>query len=208
MKKLMLGVGVMLITVTCGEILLLNNSEILFNSIEGKLLDGKYASMILAGVLVIVSLIFFSLVDYIGRKLLLISSSFGVIIFSILVGGYFYFQESGYNIYHLSWIPTFGILLIIASTSIGATAIPYVVVSEIFPMKLKAIYSGISMCLTFFSAFIALEIFSLIINHVNIYTAFFLLAAINNVNVLFIYFYLPETKRKTLEEIQMNNITH
>lgn len=198
----------MLISVTCGEILLLNNAEMLFNSIEGKLLDGKYTSMILAGVLVTVSLIFSILTDYIGRKLLLILSSAGVIIFSSLVGCYFYFQESGYNIGYLSIIPTIGILLIIASTSTGATAIPYVVVSEIFPMKLKAIYSGISMCITFFCAFVALEMFSLIINHVNIYTAFLVLAAVNIWNVIFIYIYLPETKRKTLEEIQLNTITH
>ncbi|XP_043477246.1 uncharacterized protein LOC122508161 [Leptopilina heterotoma] len=207
-KTLILGVGVMLITVTCGEVLILNNSEMLFNSIEGKVLDGKYASMILSGILLIISLIFFTLVDRIGRKLLLILSSTGVIIFTCLVGIFFYFQQSGYNTRALSWLPMFGILLIIASTSIGATAIPYVVVSEIFPMKFKAIYSGISMCLTFFSAFIALEIFAFFINHVNIYTAFWTLGAVNVCNVIFIYLYLPETKRKTLEEIQMNTITH
>ena len=193
----------MLIIITSGELVLINNAQSIFDHIKGQILDSKFLSIILIGLELIICLIFGILSDYIGRKLLLMISCIGVVTSSFLVGCSFFIEDMGYQTSYLGWMQTVFLMLMIVSSSIGATQIPYIYFSEIFSMKMKAISSGICMLIIYLCAFAILEIFAQIVNHINIHTAFWAISAVNIWNVAFVYAFLPETKHKTLEEVQI-----
>lgn len=80
------------------------------------------------------------LIDRIGRKPLLIFSSFGGGMSLVGFGTYTYLSKLGYDLQTFAWIPvtTFSSLVFIASC--GVIPISFVVLTEIMPTKVKLNY--------------------------------------------------------------------
>lgn len=55
-----------------------------------------------------------------------------------IVGTYSYLRSLGYNLNALGWIPILGLSLVIFVASLGILTLPYVIVAEVLPQKVRA----------------------------------------------------------------------
>lgn len=140
-----------------------------------------------------------------GRKPLLIISSFGTGLSLTLVGIYFYMQ----NVLHsdsatmsaVSWFPIVGILGFNVLFAIGIGNLPYVLQSELFPTNVKSVASSFFSIIGSTMAFSVAKMYQGLVDHVGIHMVFWIFAFFGYSGVLFVYFYVPETKGKSLEDI-------
>lgn len=55
-----------------------------------------------------------------------------------IVGTYSYLRSLGYNVNSLGWIPILGLSLVIFVASLGILTLPYVIVAEVLPQKVRS----------------------------------------------------------------------
>ncbi|KAL0457336.1 UNVERIFIED_CONTAM: Sugar transporter ERD6-like 16 [Sesamum latifolium] len=145
--------------------------------------------------------------DYLGRKGSMRLSAV------ICIAGWVavYFSKAG--VAHLEDLPKVGvrdlfdakytraIILYIATFSIGMGAVPWVIMGEIFPIYIKGI-AGSLVCLVHWSvAWLISYTFNFLMAW-NAIGTFWIYAGFCMLTVLFVAKIVPETKGKTLEEIQ------
>jgi MFS family permease len=134
-----------------------------------------------------------------GRRQLLILGSLGYIISLSGVSTAFYLQISP------QWIALF-IFAFIASHAIGQGTVIWVFISEIFPNRIRAMGQSFGAGVHWvFAALITLVGPSVIaIYQANPWPIFLFFAVMMVVQLIFSIFIMPETKGKSLEEINLN----
>ena len=139
------------------------------------------------------------LIDKLGRRQLLILGSLGYIISLSGVSTAFYLQLSP------QWIALF-IFAFIASHAIGQGTVIWVFISEIFPNRIRAMGQSFGAGVHWvFAALITLVGPSVIaIYQANPWPIFLFFAVMMVVQLIFSIFIMPETKGKSLEEINLN----
>jgi SP family facilitated glucose transporter-like MFS transporter 8 len=86
--------------------------------------------------------------------------------------------------------------------SFGFGPIPWMMMPEIFAPEVKGI-AGSSACLfNWLTAFIVTKFYSDMTEAVQSYGTFWIFSLFCAIGIVFVYFLVPETKGKTLDEIQ------
>jgi SP family facilitated glucose transporter-like MFS transporter 8 len=80
--------------------------------------------------------------------------------------------------------------------------IPWVLMGELFPTETKALASGIAVLLNWFLVFLVTKTFPAMNKELGADITFWIFAAIMAIATAFTYFLVPETKGKSLQEIQ------
>ncbi|XP_062086404.1 sugar transporter ERD6-like 7 [Humulus lupulus] len=140
-------------------------------------------------------------VDKLGRKPLLLISGSGLVLGCILPAFSFYFKVHELALKAVPILAVTGILVYIGSFSIGMGAVPWVVMSEIFPINIKGQAGSLATLVNWFGAWLCSYSFNFLMSWSS-YGTFILYGAINVLGILFIIIVVPETKGKTLEQIQ------
>jgi len=136
------------------------------------------------------------LVDKVGRKPLLLIAAAGMGLSQLLLGAAFKVEHlAGSAILLL-------ILLYIAFFAMAMGPIVWVVLSEIFPTRMRGSAMAIATVALWVADFAVTLSFPVIADRLNETTAFWFYALMCAVDFLFMLFLLPETKGKTLEEIE------
>ncbi|VAI50439.1 unnamed protein product [Triticum turgidum subsp. durum] len=141
------------------------------------------------------------LMDRSGRKPLLLISTSGLLVGTLMSAVSFYLKVHGIFPKQVPIITLTSILVYIASYSLGMGSVPWVIMSEIFPINMKGI-GGSFVTLVNWLASLAV---SFAFNFLMSWSAsgtFFFFAFVCAMAILFIVKIVPETKGKTLEEIQ------
>jgi SP family arabinose:H+ symporter-like MFS transporter len=136
------------------------------------------------------------LVDKVGRKPLLLTAAGGMGVSFILLGAAFKFQlftGSLVLIFTLSYVAFFAMAM---------GPIVWVVMAEIFPTRIRGRAMAIATVILWFSDFLVSLTFPVIADRFNESSAFWLYAAMCIIDFIFMLLVLPETKGKTLEEIE------
>ncbi|KAG8035363.1 hypothetical protein G9C98_006809 [Cotesia typhae] len=142
-------------------------------------------------------------VDRLGRKILLIISGTGTAISLGILGLFFYLKDAAKNdVSNIGWLPVASLIIFIATYSIGWGPLPWTVMGEMFSTEIKSKASGIVVFACWFLGFLITKYFSNIAAAWGQYTAFWLFGVFCVLSVLFTVFILPETKGKSLQEIQ------
>src|SRR3990167_7066915 len=144
----------------------------------------------------IVAIIF---IDTLGRRPLLLIGIVGVITAEIFLGAINYFIPGSPNAGVLSLM---GLLFYIIFFAIGPGVVVWLVISELFPTEIRG--KGIALCLFFNSlASTLLATFFLpIVKSLGMGQTYWLFAFFSLGYFLVVFFFLPETKARSLEEIQ------
>lgn len=157
------------------------------------------------------------LVDHLGRKTLLIISSAGMSLSSAGLGVYFFIFESycdsnlgGSGDYDLNVCHStnFGILAIasvvvfILSFSLGWGPIPWTMMSELVPLKVRALTNSIAIFFNWAFAFVITLGFNKYANGVTDKFAWWTFTVVMLVGIFVVLFFYPETKGQRLEEIE------
>uniref|UniRef100_A0A1B0DJE9 Major facilitator superfamily (MFS) profile domain-containing protein n=1 Tax=Phlebotomus papatasi TaxID=29031 RepID=A0A1B0DJE9_PHLPP len=89
-------------------------------------------------------------------------------------------------------------------TSFGIAAIPWMLLSEVFPFKSRGLATGITAALNYVLAFLTTKTYLNVERSMGLHGAAWLYGSIGAFAFVFVYFYLPETEKRTLEEIELH----
>ncbi|KAJ4849091.1 hypothetical protein Tsubulata_036007 [Turnera subulata] len=113
------------------------------------------------------------------------------------------FLMKDYNLL-TEWVPLLvlgGVLLYIGSFSIGMGSVPWVIMSEIFPINIKGAAGSLVNLVHWFGAWAVSYTFNFLMDWSSSGT-FYLYSGFSAAAILFVAKVVPETKGRTLEEIQ------
>ncbi|TMW94357.1 hypothetical protein EJD97_010395 [Solanum chilense] len=139
------------------------------------------------------------LMDRSGRRPLLMVSATGTFVGCFLTGASFYLKGNDFE-----WVPILavsGVLVYISAFSIGMGAVPWVIMSEIFPIHVKSAAGSLVVLVNWLGAWAVSYTFGFLMAWTSTGT-FMLYAGFSVLTILFVAKVVPETKGKTLEEIQ------
>jgi SP family galactose:H+ symporter-like MFS transporter len=147
------------------------------------------------------TLVAITLIDSVGRRPLLLIGVFGVMFSEIYLGFVSHLSLSSNTIGTLSLI---GLFAFIVCFAIGPGVVVWLAISELFPTRLRG--KGIALCLFLNSlAATLLATFFLPMSHqLGMSKTYWLFAIFSGVYGVLTYFLLPETKTRSLEDIQMD----
>ncbi|KAJ1417085.1 Sugar/inositol transporter [Sesbania bispinosa] len=141
------------------------------------------------------------LTDKSGRRPLLLLSAVGTCLGCFLAAVSFLLQDL-HKWKEVSPIMAFvGVLVYVGSFSLGMGAIPWVIMSEIFPINVKGSAGSFVTLVNWLCSWIVSYAFNFLMSWSSTGT-FFIFASICGFTVLFVAKLVPETKGRTLEEIQ------
>jgi sugar porter (SP) family MFS transporter len=155
-----------------------------------------FQSAIIGLVNVVFTLVAIALVDRLGRKPMLIAGTAGMGVSFVLLGAAFKFQ-----LFSGSLVLLFT-LLYIAFFAMTMGPIVWVVIAEIFPTCIRGRAMAIATASLWIADFAVSLTFPVIADKLHESFAFWLYAAMCAIDVVFMWAVLPETKGKSLEEIE------
>ncbi|XVE62941.1 hypothetical protein DITRI_Ditri06bG0159700 [Diplodiscus trichospermus] len=141
------------------------------------------------------------LVDKCGRRPVLLISSVGSCVGCILTGLAFLFQDLHFG-KDLSGILVFlGVLFYLGFLQLGLGGIPWIIMSEIFPINIKGAAGSLVILVSWVGSWVISYTYSFLFEWSSAGT-FFIYGWICAAGIVFIAKLVPETKGRTLEEIQ------
>ncbi|OXA51606.1 facilitated trehalose transporter Tret1 [Folsomia candida] len=167
----------------------------------------EYFSTILIGVIqIIATLVPMTLSDRIGRRILILVSLVMIVFSLIGLGLYFrlknIYGESSQFMESISWVPLAALVGYIIACSIGIVPLSWVITAEIAPPKAKGLASGMAGIWGRVVGFAVIFTFWDLIQLLGNDGTYWLIASFNFAAGVVIYFFVPETRGKTLEQIQ------
>lgn len=106
------------------------------------------------------------------------------------------------NFPYRGWISTFCLLAYIVTSTFGFLTIPFTMLPELFPQRVRGVTAGLTVCVAYFFAFIAIKAYPSMLVLLGNEFIFLFYGIVSLLGTLFVYFILPETKGKTLQEIE------
>lgn len=144
-----------------------------------------------------------SIVDRTGRRPLLLISISGSALFLFIIGTYFYLEScTEINLSNVSYIPLIGLIGFNIIFSIGMQSIPILMLGELFSPNIKAFalcWADIYFCVI---ATTVSKFFQVMKDNFGMHVPFYVFFVNCLIGFVAIYKYVPETKGKTLEDIQ------
>ncbi|KAG2695437.1 hypothetical protein I3760_07G012800 [Carya illinoinensis] len=141
-----------------------------------------------------------ALIDKFGRRTLLMASATGQCLGCLLTGLSYFLQELDWWKEASPILALIGVLVYMGSYAFGMGGIPWIVVSEIFPINVKGSAGTLCNLVSSFCSWVVSYTFNYSFSWSPAGT-FFIYAGICGFGVVFIAKLVPETKGRTLEEI-------
>ncbi|KAL6581842.1 hypothetical protein OROMI_005856 [Orobanche minor] len=163
--------------------------------------SGKIGSIAYAIIQVPITMIGAMLMDKSGRRPLLMVSATGTFLGCFLTGASFFLKGQALLIKCVPILAVSGVLVYIGAFSIGMGSVPWVIMSEIFPIHVKGVAVSLVVLVAWLGAWTVSYTFNFLISWSATGT-FTTYAGFCALTVLFVAKIVPETKGKTLEEIQ------
>ncbi|XP_043482086.1 facilitated trehalose transporter Tret1-like isoform X2 [Leptopilina heterotoma] len=154
-------------------------------------------------IVLITSIVISPIPDWLGRRILILCYGILVALSSFTLGGFFfykyYFNENLSSIY---CVPLVALLIYIVGSNSALFSISHILMSELFSMEVKSTATSlINVTRAILDFFIKLG-FLRFVSVFEIYGVFWIFGMTTFIVTLTNYIIMPETKGKTLEEIQ------
>lgn len=166
-------------------------------------IDDYLQTIVIGIVQVVATFVSLFMIDKFGRKPLLYFSGFLMCVSSAIVGIYFYFQD---DMDHEAWktLPLIGLNFYMTGFALGYLTVPYLIMGEMLPRRQRSILSSASGSISFLIMSVMLKTYPDIVRHTGNEAAFFIYAGFSLLSCVFVWLFVPETKGKTLKEIEDN----
>ncbi|GJR57672.1 sugar transporter ERD6-like protein 16 [Tanacetum coccineum] len=198
-KAVMISVGLMVCQQWCGINGIGFYASETFQSAGLK--SGKSGTVAYALIQIPITIVGMVLLDKSGRRVLLLTSSCGTCLGCFMTGTGFFLKSHGILLDWVPYLAVSGVLVFIATFSIGMGAIPWLIMSEIFPLHIKGAAGSLACIVNWLGAWVVSYSFNFLFNWSPAGT-FWLFSGFGIITIVFVAKLLPETKGKSLEEIQ------
>lgn len=157
-------------------------------------------AIIIGGMNVLACFVSVLLLDRVGRRKLYKIGMFGMIPSLALLGLCFYFKDAlGAS---LPYLAVLSIVLYIVFIAISLAPLGWLLISEVFPLSVRGVGMSIgSLAHWGFNAIIAFTFLKLV-NGIGIASTFWLYSIICIIGLIWGWYFIPETKGKSLEDIE------
>ena len=192
---LLIGIVIAVFQQWCGINTVFNYAEEIFTAAGYGVSDTLFNIVITGTVNLVFTLVAMFTVDKWGRKKLMVLGASGLAITYLLLGSAFYFELKGVAVLSL-------VVVAIAIYAMSLAPITWVILSEIFPNRVRGAAMALATFALWIACFILTYTFPLLNESLGAAGTFWVYAGICVLGFVFILVKLPETKGKTLEEIE------
>lgn len=200
-KGFVIAFGLMLFQQMSGVNAIIFYSSSIFTN-AGSTIPSDVASIIVGLVQVIAVFLSTLVVDRLGRRLLLLSSIITMLLTTLILGVYFYCIAHNHAFDDIKWFAIIPLCVFILMFNFGFGPLPWMMMAEIFAPEVKGVAASSACLFNWLMAFIITKFYLDMTNAVQSYGTFWIFCGFCTVGVFFVYFVVPETKGKTLDEIQ------
>lgn len=192
----LVGITLAVFQQLCGINIVFNYTSTIFASVGANLDRQLFETVAIGIVNLLFTLLAMSQVDKLGRKPLMLIGSLGLAILYILLA---VALQQQFNAAFVSVI----VLLAIAFYATSLAPVTWVLISEIFPNRIRGIATSVSIVSLWAAYFILVFTFPLLAEKLGTYGPFWMYSIICLLGFFFVKFKVKETKGKTLEELEV-----
>lgn len=145
-------------------------------------------------------------VDRFGRRVLLFFSASGTSMCLVVFGFYYHIlDKAGYEdlVKQLQWLPVTSLGLAVLIATFGVTTMPYVLMAELTPVKLRSVVTTAALAFSWIFSFFVQQYYHSMIDCLGVAGTIWVFAVVCFMEIIFVYVFLPETKNLTFDEIQL-----
>lgn len=169
----------------------------------GSRISSEISVIVYCSVELIATLCAIFLVDRFGKRVLLIVSTSGCAISVFFLATYFYLKDvMPDDVQFFDWLPIVSLVSYNVLFSIGLAFGAVTILSEIFPTSVKAVGLCAADSFSVSMGAVASKFFQITKDEFGMYVPFWSFAVCCAIGLVFIVKFVPETKGKSLEEIQ------
>jgi len=191
----LLGVGLAVLQQWSGTNVIFNYAEEIYRG-AGYDLSGVMFNIVITGAInLIFTLLATATIDRLGRRALMLWGTAVMAVLHGLLGAAFYFGIKGPIVLGLT-------LAVIAAYATSLAPVTWVLISEIFPNRIRGLAISISVSVLWIACFAVTYTFPILNKSVGAAGTFWCYCTICLLGLLFVARAVPETKGKTLEEIE------
>ena len=194
-KILLIGVALAVLQQWSGINVIFNYAEEIYRSAGYGVNDILFNIVITGAINLLFTFIAIGTVDRFGRRILMLLGCAGIGISHILIGVAYAIGLKGFMVLVLT-------LCAIGCYGMSLAPITWVLISEIFPNRIRGAAISVAVSALWIACFILTFTFPTLNKTIGPANAFWVFAAICIAGFLFILFCVPETKSKTLEQIE------
>lgn len=193
---LILGIVLAVFQQWCGINIIFNYADEIFTAAGYTVGDMLFNIVITGSVNLIFTFVAMRTVDSWGRRKLMLLGSSGLAVVYAVLGSAYYFEFTGWPVLLL-------VIIAIAIYAMSLAPITWVILSEIFPNRLRGVAMSIATFSLWVASFILTFTFPILNEALGSYGTFWVYSIICVLGYLFVKKKLPETKGKSLEEIEI-----
>lgn len=194
-KVLLLGIVLAAFQQWCGINVIFNYAEDIFRA-AGYDISSVLKNIVWTGsVNLIFTFVALGFVDRAGRRPLMLFGSFGLALIYLILGCFYYAGITGMPMLLL-------VLAAIACYAMSLAPVTWVIISEIFPNRIRGAAMSLAVMALWGASFILVYTFPILNSRLGAAGTFWLYSIICVLGGLFVWRNLPETKGRTLEEIE------
>jgi sugar porter (SP) family MFS transporter len=195
LRILMVGCLLAVLQQWSGINVIFNYAEEIFLQAGYGISDIMFKIVVTGLVMLLFTLIAIATVDRFGRRGLMLTGCAGIATFHTLIGLAYCWQLKGL-------IVVIPVLATIACYSFSLAPVTWVLISEIFPNRIRGAAVSVAVSALWIACFILTYTFPWLNAHLGAAMTFWLYAAICGAGFVFILLRVPETKGKSLEQIE------
>lgn len=198
LPAVLVGIGLAVFQQFCGINTVFNYAPKIFESIGASQDDQLLQTVFIGGVNLVFTIMAMLLVDKLGRKPLMLIGSLGLAILYIVV-----VRMLGAHSQNVSWF----LLASIGIYAMSLAPVTWVLISEIFPNKVRGEATSIAVLSLWAAYFILVFTFPVLFEKLQD-KLFYVYSAVCFIGFLFVLWKVKETKGKTLEELENVMMRH
>lgn len=198
LHAVLVGIGLAVFQQLCGINTVFNYAPKIFESIGASQDDQLLQTVFIGGVNLVFTILAMMLVDRLGRKPLMLIGAGGLTILYVIV-----VQMLGAHSANVSWF----LLASIGIYAMSLAPVTWVLISEIFPNKVRGEATSIAVLSLWAAYFILVFTFPILFEKLQD-KSFYIYSAVCAIGFLFVWWKVRETKGKTLEELENVMTTH
>lgn len=165
---------------------------------SGSKLSPAWSSIVVGSMLVIGGYCSTSIIDRVGRKLLLLISCSGMSLSLVVLGVFCSLNFYKYDVKDYSIVAVISLSSFIFMSVFGIIPVPYVIMSEVVPYRLRPISNLCSCMFALVCLFVVMKCFPILVEVIELHNCIFILGVISALGSIFVAIAVPETKGKNL----------